>query len=53
MLSDIPYDITTYTLKDGSARPHRGDQSVYTSDMDVIINIANIVIAIKKIFLSF
>lgn len=38
-LSDIPYDINTYTIKNGSARPFRGDQSVYTSEMDVLINI--------------
>lgn len=37
--SSIPYDITSYTIKNGSARPHRGDQSVYTSAMDVLINI--------------
>ena len=37
--SDIPYDITSCTIKNGSARPHRGDQSVYTSEMDVLINI--------------
>ena len=34
-----PYDITHYTIKNGSARPHRGDQSVYTSAMNVYINI--------------
>ena len=37
--SDIPYDIARYSIKNGSARPHRGDQSVYTSAMDVLINI--------------
>ena len=37
--SDIPYDITRYTIKNGSARPFRGDQSVYTSAMSVLINI--------------
>ena len=39
VFSDIPYDITSYTIKNGSARPYRGDQSVYTSAMDVLINI--------------
>lgn len=39
VFSDIPYDITTYTIKNGSARPHRGDQSVYTSNGSVLINI--------------
>lgn len=38
---EVPYDITSYTIKNGSARPHRGDQSVYTSEMDVLINIKN------------
>ena len=37
--SEIPYDITGYTIKNGSARPYRGDQSVYTSAMNVLINI--------------
>ena len=37
--SPIPYDISTYTIKNGSARPHRGDQSVYTSAMSVLVNI--------------
>ncbi len=37
--SPIPYDISSYTIKNGSARPHRGDQSVYTSAMNVYINI--------------
>lgn len=36
---DIPYNITEYKIKNGSARPFRGDQSVYTSDMDVLVNI--------------
>lgn len=39
VFSEIPYDITTFTIKNGSARPHRGDQSVYTSAMNVLINI--------------
>jgi len=34
-----PYDITRSTIKNGSARPYRGDQSVYTSAMNVYINI--------------
>lgn len=38
-VSEIPYDITGYTIKNGSARPYRGDQSVYTSAMNVLINI--------------
>lgn len=37
--SEIPYDISSYTIKNGSARPFRGDQSVYTSAMNVLINI--------------
>lgn len=36
---DVPYNITTFNVRNGSARPYRGDQSVYTSDMDVLINI--------------
>ena len=36
---DVPYDINEYKIKNGSARPFRGDQSVYTSAMDVLINI--------------
>ena len=39
VFSDIPYDITTCSITNGSARPHRGDRSVYTSAMDVLINI--------------
>ena len=39
VFSEPPYDITSYTIKNGSARPYRGDQSVYTSAMDVLINI--------------
>lgn len=38
-VSEIPYDITSFTIKNGSARPYRGDQSVYTSAMKVLINI--------------
>ena len=37
--ADVPYDINEYRIKNGSARPFRGDQSVYTSAMDVLINI--------------
>lgn len=36
---DTPYNISDGTVRNGSARPHRGDQSVYTSNMDVIINV--------------
>ena len=39
--SSPPYNITSFKIKNGSARPHRGDQSVYTSAMDVLINIKN------------
>lgn len=40
--SDIPYNITDYTIKNGSARPYLGDQSVYTSAMNVLINIKDL-----------
>ncbi|MBO5520652.1 MAG: hypothetical protein J5973_03145, partial [Eubacterium sp.] len=39
VFDEIPYDILTGTIKNGSARPFCGDQSVYTSAMDVLINI--------------
>lgn len=38
-MEEVPYNITEYVIKNGSARPFRGDQSVYTSDMDVVVNI--------------
>lgn len=34
-----PYDIDTYSITNGTARPHKGDRSVYTSLENVIINI--------------
>jgi hypothetical protein len=34
-----PYNVTNYTITNGTARPYRGDKSVYTSLMDVLINI--------------
>ena len=35
----FPYDLEKGTITNGSARPYRGDRSVYTSDMDIRINI--------------
>ena len=35
------YNITNGTVTNGSARPNRGDRSVYTSDDEVLINIKN------------
>lgn len=36
-----PYNIDTVTIKNGSARPNKGDGSVYTAYGDVVINIKN------------
>lgn len=38
-LGSIPYDIESGSLTHGSARPNKGDRSVYTSVEDVVINI--------------
>lgn len=39
---EVPYDIVNCVIKNGSARPFRGDQCVFTSSMDVLINIKNL-----------
>jgi hypothetical protein len=40
-VNEPPYDLSEKTIVGGSARPHKGDKSVYTSEEDVIINIHN------------